>query len=169
MGLEQRQRWALECFFPGLIEKLEALGAGLFEAQPPTFRPLGNGIGFADLRVRYYLDGAPAMYVELYVQLKLKAGRSPLDPRIPKVELGDWDRTYYALSYKRKLGDRVFAFDFGSRGRHVHMRPDIAKHIPVDEVDPDSTDFDPRAFVDLLSKFRNDSLYPLKRRKKRNQ
>lgn len=170
MGLEQRQKWALECFFPGLIEKLQALGAGEFERQPPAFRPRGEGIGFADLRVRYYLEGKPAMYVELFVQLKLKADRTPLCPSTPKVDLGDWDRKYYALSYKQKLGDRVFAFDYSSRGRHVHMRPDVTEHIPVDEVDPDSTDFDPRDFVDLVARFRNESIYPLKRgKKKRNK
>lgn len=174
MPLDPRQQWALECFFPGLIQKLEALGPGRFEPQKPTTRPRGSGFGQVDLRVRYFLEDT--MYLELHVHLKLGAGKTPLKPgMVTSVELKDWSRLYYTLSYQKQRGvnqqgQRLFACDFNKDGRHVHMLPDISEHVHVDETDPDTSDIDPRLFVDLIARYRQDKIYPVQRvARKRNK
>jgi hypothetical protein len=169
MALNEKQRWALECFFPGLVAKLEALGPGEFEPMLPVFKPRGEGIGSADLRVTYFIEGADRMYVELHIQLKLDPDSAPFDPKDGVIDLSQWSRSYYALGYQKRQGSRVFAFDF-NKVRHVHMQPDVKEHVPVDETDPDTCDMDPRTFVDMVAKYRGDGVYPvtrlLKKRKK---
>lgn len=167
MPLDPTQRAAFDCFYPGLIAKLEALdkGAGKFDARPPAFRPrLHNGvdgIGYADLRTNYFIANSE-MFVEIVVQLRLNDGEVPLT-KGGLVDLPKWKPTYYSLGYQKKLGDRVFAFELDSHGPHVHMKPNIKEHVPVDETAPNTFGMDPRDFVDLVAKYRNDKIYPVKR------
>jgi hypothetical protein len=164
VALDGRQRLALQRFLPGLIEKVEGLGTGSFDSQPPNFHPRGTGIGFAELRVRYTLtDG---MRVDINVQFKLKLTEPAHDPAASHVDLSRWTTCHYSLGYGPKQQESLFRFDLDKYGPHVHMEPRIKEHVPVADVTPNTNCLDPRVFVDMVAKYRLDGTYPVKRKKR---
>lgn len=167
MPLDPKQQRYLDRFFPGLIAAIEKLGPGEFEPRPPTFKTRGNGIRHIELNVFYQLtDG---WTLELLTSSGLKAGRTPYDPATAlPVKLEEWERTYYRLDY-RDLKGSAFRVDFtpsSKWGRHVHMLPDL-EHTHAADADPDTTDLDPRVFVEWVARYRQDgNFYPLMKKKR---
>jgi hypothetical protein len=169
MPLHPKQQRYLDRYFPGLISAIEKLGPGEFDARPPAFKTRGNGIRYIELNVCYHL--ADGWIVELLTSSALRAGGTPYDPatELP-VKLEEWERTYYRLDY-RNLQNSAFRVDFtpsSKWGRHVHMLPDL-KHTLAADADPDTTDLDPRVFVEWVARYRHDedgTYYPLTKKKR---
>lgn len=163
MPLGEKQERFLDCFYPGLIAAVKALGPGDFEdGGIVEIKPAADGIRSAQFGCAY----RTGMYlVDIQVRLRLKDGRPPWAPPTA-VCLADWVPVYYRLHYGRPNAepDTLFRFDLHGGGPHVHINPDPKLHVPAADADPNTTNMDPREFVAMVNRFRSTKRYPIKRK-----
>ncbi|MEO7038015.1 MAG: hypothetical protein ABI548_28870 [Polyangiaceae bacterium] len=162
MPLDPKQRWALDCFYPGLVVSTEQLGVESFEAKTLVIHPRGEGIGLIQMELKCALKDK--MQLAVVMQLKRKPGLPGFDPQLTSTDLTEWLYPYYSLDYSRRLSDATFRFDLDRNGpAHVHIKPNVKDHWPADQTTPDTRGMDPRAFVAMVAKFRRDKIYPVTR------
>lgn len=165
MPIDPKQERYVQRFFPGLIDAIRALGDGDFEPALPKLNCSGpSAIRGIALTLKYKFDDR--LELEIRVQLRLLAGKTPYEPSEAPVDLRDWETYRYALNYGPSFAPCYFRFDRDAiSGDHVHMEPTPNDHVPAEKVEPNTSDMDPRAFVELVAQYRRDSIYPLRRKK----
>lgn len=156
-----------ECFYPGLLAGVSALGAGSFEAKTVDRRPDKLGVRAIVFDFRYRLAARPASFlIHVTVRLRRRDGDVPWNPWDP-TQPTDWQNIYYCLHYGCPTGEEtIFRFDRDQTGHHVHIRPNPNQkpHLPAKDAIPDTTDMDPRKFVAMVSEFRRTNVYPIRKR-----
>jgi hypothetical protein len=163
--LNPKQKKYLDAFFPGLIQAVEALGAGDFVSKPPDLKAVGDEHirAVESLYLEYkFSDG---MTLEIRSTMHLKKGAPPYRPNMP-LDIAHWDRTGYALHYGKTYEGCLFRFDLdGFSGYHIHLRPTPKLHRPATDFTPDTRNLAPIEFVKWVKKFRADNIDPVRRKK----
>lgn len=161
MALHPLQQRFHDRFFPGLIEAIQGLGAGEFEANTPKLKCVGTDkIRAVTMRLRYVLPTGLA--VEIRTSARLKDGRPLYDPKIDVFNPAHWERYSYSLHLGRSFTDCVFRFDLDDdSGYHVHIKPNTDDHVPASLVEPDTSNMAPLRFVQIVARYLSDHVYPV--------
>lgn len=169
MPFDPLQERYLERFFPGLIEAVRDLGPGDFEPIRPRFGVLGTDIiNDVKLHLAYRLTDNHSVKIRISLHARPTAPPYKPSPSDGQVNIAHWERYHYMLHYGLTREDeRLFQIDLEDPwGYHVHMRPDVTKHVPLAEVDPDVRDLDLLEFVKMVKAYRSDKKnYPLWKKK----
>lgn len=166
MALSPKVAKWLGRFYPGLATDIAALGPGDFSVGPFGVTPDGDDcIKGVRLELEYSLEDGHT--IKIIERLALKSGCRRYVPGVDPVAPLDWEPIYYRLWYGRTLADSTFRFELhgfenGPARHHVHITvPEHADHVPSEEFDPDPTNMDPREFIKLVRKYREDNTYPV--------
>jgi len=163
MAVDQAKEAWLELFYPTLLRDVLALdsGDGTPSATVDDFRGRVPG-GFRGLTIKLEYRLADRMEVVLDVSLRW-CGPAPAYILGTPLDLATWQKRRYAMGYRPRLDDRIFAADLDEvSGHHVHLLSQRGGHIPARDVDPDTTDVDPREFVRLVAEYRRTKVVPLR-------
>jgi hypothetical protein len=169
MGLTARQQRFIDRFLPGVLDAMSKLGPGEFFGHDPKLDCLKTDEVFGVV-VRFWFTLSDGMTVEIRSGWNLMEGCAPFVPPSGPFNPDEWERYYYSFHYGRGVKEVVFRIDLDeSHGHHVHIPPDTDYHTPADDVVPDTRALKPLEFIQMVSNYRVNDVYPLTRKAARGR